>query len=58
MNTAQTHGTGLTTVQVATAGEALIDLIEEADGRLRPVPAARFTTPAARWRCKAWARST
>lgn len=36
MNTAQTHGTGLTTVQVATAGEALIDLIEEADGRLRP----------------------
>jgi fructokinase len=36
MNTAQSHCGNTTNLQVATAGEALIDLIEDADGRLRP----------------------
>src|SRR5690606_4655656 len=36
MDTAQAHPTDRPTLQVATAGEALIDLIAEADGRLRP----------------------
>ncbi len=36
MNTAQARSGKSTPLQVATAGEALIDLIQDADGRLRP----------------------
>ena len=36
MNAAQPHPPYPTAIKVATAGEALIDLIEDADGRLRP----------------------